>query len=120
MMPYCGSTTRWRLHPLHTTSPQRRQWWRALTCCALLWKVLSQLKCAPQHAHEGGASSKGCQRGGCSGAARAALSRFARAPRGLAATLAAARSSAGAPSGPPSAFALVRFARAFGFQRTCT
>jgi hypothetical protein len=41
-------------------------------CCACEWKVDSQVKCAPQHAHEGGASSKGTQRGGCSIAARAA------------------------------------------------
>ena len=73
MMPYCGSTTRWRLQPSHTTMPHRRQWWRALTCCALDWKVDSHEKCAPQHAHDGGASSNGVQRGGGSGATCAAL-----------------------------------------------
>ena len=64
-MPYCGSTTRCRLHGSHTTLPHRRQWWRAHACCACEWKVDSHVKWAPQHAHEGGASSKGTQRGGC-------------------------------------------------------
>eukprot|EP00321_Phaeocystis_globosa_P005194 CAMPEP_0118828572 /NCGR_PEP_ID=MMETSP1162-20130426/18985_1 /TAXON_ID=33656 /ORGANISM="Phaeocystis Sp, Strain CCMP2710" /LENGTH=88 /DNA_ID=CAMNT_0006759595 /DNA_START=163 /DNA_END=431 /DNA_ORIENTATION=- len=40
----------------------------------------SHVKCAPQHAHEGGASSKGTQRGGGSAAVRAALAALS-APR---------------------------------------
>eukprot|EP00966_Prymnesium_polylepis_P176159 4077534-Prymnesium_polylepis.1 len=63
-MPNWGLHARLRLHESQTTRPHPRQWWRAQTCCAADLHVTSHEKTERQHAHTGGAASKGTHGGG--------------------------------------------------------